>query len=61
MSEIPKALAEVWEWKEKIYAERRDMSLTEWTQVSRKNSSQILEEYGIHRTGETPKRKKAAR
>ena len=47
MNKISKALTEVWEWKEQIYEERKDMTLSEWAKRSKENGSRIREEYGI--------------
>ena len=47
MSKVSKALTEVWEWKEKIYEERKDMTLAEWARISKEKSSRIRKKYGI--------------
>ena len=53
MSKISKALTEVWEWKEKIHEERKDMTLSEWARKSKKNSSRVVKEYGIKKERKT--------
>ena len=53
MSKVSKALAEVWEWKEQIYEERKDMTLAEWAKISKEKSSRIRNGYGIGKESET--------
>jgi hypothetical protein len=45
-----KALLEVWDWKEKIFKERKGKSLAEWINLSRKNSQALLKQYNIKKS-----------
>jgi len=58
MSKVSKALTEVWEWKEQIYEERKDMTLAEWVRISKEKSSRIRKKYGIRKESDTAGRKK---
>ena len=59
MSNISKALNEVWEWKDKIHEERKGMMLSEWVQISKENGSRIRKKYGIRKIVKTTEMKKA--
>ena len=59
MSKVSKALSEVWQWKEAIYEERKDMSLAEWAKRSKQNSRRLCKKYGIGKTTEPVQPKKA--
>ena len=59
MSKVSKALAEVWQWKEEIYEERKDMSLAEWARRSKQNSRRLCKKYGITKATEPVQPKKA--
>jgi hypothetical protein len=50
MIKYSKALLEVWDWKEKIFNERKDMSISDWADLSRKNSQELLARYNIKKT-----------
>jgi hypothetical protein len=60
MSKMSKALIEVWEWKEKIYEERKDMTLAEWAERSRESGSKLRREYGIGGPRDTAAKAKKA-
>ncbi|MEQ8222767.1 MAG: hypothetical protein ABRQ37_10730 [Candidatus Eremiobacterota bacterium] len=49
MSKISDALKEVWEWKEKIYQERKDKSIDEWCEIAKSNTKELLKDYNIMR------------
>jgi hypothetical protein len=50
MIKYSKALLEVWDWKEKIYNERKDMPISDWAELSRKKSQELLARYNIKKT-----------
>jgi hypothetical protein len=58
MSKTPKALTEVWEWKEKIFEERKDLSLSEWVKATKMQSRQLLDKRSIivSHNGRQPKK-----
>lgn len=58
MIETPRAPAEVWEWKDKIYEERKDMNPSEWANMDREQSRALLKKRGIVKTREAQKTKK---
>lgn len=41
---ISKAQLEVWEWKDKLYEEFKDVSLEEATRISRERTQPIIDE-----------------
>jgi hypothetical protein len=45
-----KALLEVWDWKEKIFEERKGRSISEWAALSKKNSQELLKKYNIKKS-----------
>jgi hypothetical protein len=59
MSKTPKALMETWEWKEEIFKERSGLSLSEWANLAREQSRQLLEERGMSKSHSVQRSKKA--
>lgn len=59
MTKTSRALTEVWEWKERIFEEHKDLSLAEWVARTKEQSTQLLEKRGIDRTDKARKPKKA--
>jgi hypothetical protein len=59
MSKTSKALVETWEWKEEIFKERSDLSLSEWANLAREQSRQLLEERGMSKAHNARQPKKA--
>ena len=59
MSKVSVALAEVWQWKETIYEERKDLTLAEWARKSKQNSRRLCKKYGIGKTTKPVQPKKA--
>ena len=45
---IDKSLEEVWEWKEKIYQETRNMSIEERVKKLKENALRINQRYGLN-------------
>jgi len=43
-----KSLEEVWNWKEKIYQETKDMSMEERVKRIKENASRINQRYGLN-------------
>lgn len=44
---IDKSLEEVWQWKEKIYQETKDISMEERVRRIKENASRIDQKYGL--------------
>ena len=42
-----KALLEVWEWKDKVYRETKDMPTDEWLRYVHKNYEKMKKKYGL--------------
>jgi hypothetical protein len=59
MSKTPKALVETWEWKEEIFKERSGLSLSQWADLAREQSRQLLEERGMSKVHNARQSKKA--
>jgi hypothetical protein len=59
MSKVSEALVEVWQWKEKIYEERKELTLADWAKKSKQNSRRLCKKYGIVKTTEPVQPKKA--
>jgi hypothetical protein len=47
MQKYDKSLTEVWEWKEKVYQDIKDMTDKELIEYFRKGTDRILAEHGI--------------
>lgn len=62
MKKYDKSLIEVWEWKEKVYNEVRDLSPKEYIEKIRAGADKILSEGQIklHTISSKEKRKKVA-
>ena len=46
---VSKALKEVWEWKESVYQETKDMTTKEGLEYIRNEANKILEEEGLEK------------
>lgn len=44
---IPKSLEEVWEWKEAVYKETKNLSLKERISYSNQNLTKIVKEFNL--------------
>ena len=47
MQKYDKSLMEVWEWKDKVYQDFKDLTIEEYVKRVRKESDAILAKYGI--------------
>jgi hypothetical protein len=47
MQKYDKSLMEVWEWKDKVYQDFKDLTIEEYVKRVRKESDTILAKYGI--------------
>ena len=47
MQKYDESLMEVWEWKDKVYQDFKDLTIEEYVKRVRKESDTILVKYGI--------------
>jgi len=45
---VDKSLQEVWDWKERVYQETKDLSIKEAVENIRKGSDEFCKKYGLH-------------
>ncbi len=44
---VPKSLQEVWDWKERVYEETKELSVEEAARKIQKDADEICKKYGL--------------
>ena len=47
MREVDKSLLEVWEWKDKVYEEMKDLNAEEYVERVKADAKKFAEKYGL--------------